>query len=192
MRAGIDVNFRPGEAAVTGAEAQARLDYAGLLSSPGVTLDVTDLTNFLSLRAFERERRRVDILQANVLEKQRLRREVGLYKAKAAEREAERLRAVEEQRRRQMAAEAAAQQKAEAAARALAEKKAADEARAAEEAARKAEQQNLDLLPFDPGGVVRGGELTPPQDGAVISPPVEEPATRNPVLNFDALPGVTP
>ncbi|KQY27262.1 AsmA-like C-terminal region-containing protein [Rhizobium sp. Root482] len=192
MRAGMDVNFRPGEAAVTGAEAQARLDYAGLLSSPGVTLDVTDLTNFLSLRAFERERRRVDILQANVLEKQRLRREVGLYKAKAAEREAERLRAVEEQRRRQMAAEAAAQQKAEAAARALAEKKAADEARAAEEAARKAEQQNLDLLPFDPGGVVRGGELTPPQDGAVISPPVEEPATRNPVLNFDALPGVTP
>ena len=98
------VDFRPGEEALTGAEAQVNLDYAGLLQSPGLTLDVTDLSNFLSLRAFERERRRVETLQANVLEKQRLRREVALYKANAVEREAARLRAAEEQRRRQLAA----------------------------------------------------------------------------------------
>ena len=109
-----------------------------------MTLDATDLSNFLSLRAFERERRRVETLQANVLEKQRLRREVALYRANAAEREAARLRAIEEERRRQLAVEAAARQKAEAEARALAEKKAAAEAaaaKAAEEAARKAEEE---------------------------------------------------
>jgi septal ring factor EnvC (AmiA/AmiB activator) len=37
------------------------------------------MTNYLSLRAFEKERRRVETLQASVLEKQRLRREVALY-----------------------------------------------------------------------------------------------------------------
>ncbi len=196
MNAGIDVDFRPGEEALTGAEAKVSLGYAGLLHSPGLTLDVTDLSNFLSLRAFERERRRVETLQANVLEKQRLRREVALYKANAVEREAARLRAVEEQRRRELAAEAAARQKAEAEAKALAEKKAADEAaaaKAAEEAARKAEEQkNQTLLPFDPtGGVVPGAELTAPQGGTTQQPAEEQPVVPQQGLNFEALPGVT-
>lgn len=80
-------------------------------------MDVTDVTSFLSVRAFERERRRVERLQANVLEKQRLRREVALYKYVAGVREAQRQRdaAVEQQRRaeeerlRDLARQAAAQ-----------------------------------------------------------------------------------
>ncbi len=191
MKAGVTVDFDPGEEALTGAEAQVTLDYAGLLPSPGLTLDATDLSNFLSLRAFERERRRVETLQSNVLEKQRLRREVALYRANAAEREAARLRAIEEERRRQLAAEAAARQKAEADARTLAEKKAAEEA-AAEEAARQAEEEKkLNLLPFDP----TGGELPAPQDGGTPEQPAEQqPTGQTPQqgLNFNTLPGVTP
>lgn len=200
MNAGVTVRFNPGEEALTGAEAQVKLEYAGLLQSPGLTLDANDLSNFLSLRAFERERRRVETLQANVLEKQRLRREVALYKANAAEREAARLRAIEEERRRQLAVEAAARQKAEAEARALAEKKAAEDAaaaKAADEAARKAEEQkNQNLLPFDPtGGVLRGGELPAPEDGGTAQHPAErQPTVQTPPqgLNFNTLPGVTP
>ncbi|MCW0001929.1 AsmA family protein [Pararhizobium sp. YC-54] len=193
MNAGVAVDFRPGEAALTGAEAQVNLDYAGLLHAPGLTFNVTDLSNFLSLRAFERERRRVETLQANVLEKQRLRREVALYKANAIEREAARLRAAEEQRRRALAAKEAARQKAEVEARALAEKKAADEAaaaKAAEEAVRKAEdQKNQGLLPFDPaGGVIRGDELSAPQ-GAGQKSVIQTPQQG---LNFEVLPGVRP
>ncbi|MCV9960977.1 AsmA family protein [Pararhizobium sp. BT-229] len=198
MNAGVDVAFNAGEETLAGAEAQVKLAYAGLLQSPGRTLDATDLSNFLSLRAFERERRRVETLQANVLEKQRLRREVALYKANAAEREAERLRAIEEERRRQLAVEAAARQKAEAEARALAEKKAAEAAaaaKAAEDAARKTEEQkSLNLLPFDPtGGVLRGEDLSAPQDGSAAGQPAEQqPLTPSQGLDFNSLPGVTP
>ena len=196
MKAGVTVDFHPGEEALTGAEPQVKLSYAGLLKSPGLTLDATDLSNYLSLRAFERERRRVETLQANVLEKQRLRREVALYKANAGEREAARLRAIEEERRRQLAVETAARQKAEAEARALAEKKAAEDAAAAKaaEAARKAEEQK-NLLPFDPtGGVLRGGALAAPQDGGTTGQPADEqPTVQTPPqgLDFNTLPGVT-
>ncbi|KQT97184.1 AsmA-like C-terminal region-containing protein [Rhizobium sp. Leaf453] len=202
ITAGIDVDFRPGEEALTGAEAQVSLNYAGLLQSPGMTLDATDLSNFLSLRAFERERRRVETLQANVLEKQRLRREVALYKANAVERESARLRAEEEQRRRELAAKEAARLKAEAEAKATAEKKAAEEAAAAEkaaaearaaaEAARKAkEEKTLNIQPFDPSqGVARGEDLSAPQGGGESGQ--QQDIVPNRPLNFDALPGVTP
>jgi hypothetical protein len=138
-------------------------------------------------------------LQANVLEKQRLRREVALYKANAMEREAARLRAVEEQRRRELAAKEAARQKTEADAKALAEKTAAQEAaaaKAAEAAARKAEEQkSQNLLPFDPtGGVIRGEDLTPPEGGTQQQPAGQQPVIQTPQqgLNFEALPGVRP
>lgn len=198
MTGDLTVDFHPGDDALTGAEAQVNLEFAGLLHAPGLTFDATDLSNFLSLRAFERERRRVETLQANVLEKQRLRREVALYKANATEREAARLRAAEEQRRREMAAQEAARQRAAADAKAQAEKKAAEEAaaaKAAEDAARKAEERKSQtLLPFDPtGGVIRGEELGAPQ-GGTQQPAGQPPAIQTPQqgLNFEALPGVRP
>ena len=110
--------------------------YSGDLEDPSVEFDVAPLTNFLSLRAFERERRRVEMLQASVLEKQRLRREVALYRFLEAERQAARERAEAEERARREEEE---RQRAEAAARAERERAEA-EAREAEAAARRAEE----------------------------------------------------
>ncbi|WP_075292257.1 AsmA family protein [Pararhizobium arenae] len=200
MTASATVKFNAGEAALAGAEPQVRLDYAGLLEAPGVTMDVTDISNFLSLRAFERERRRVETLQANVLEKQRLRREVALYKANAAERAAEKLRAEEEARRRALAAELAAKQKAEAAARAAAEKAAAEKAaaeKAAAEAAAKAAEdaaRQPDVVPFQmpapQGGEVERETLpdVPSTDGPSANP--GQGIGTAPALDFNTLPGV--
>ena len=200
MTGRLSVTYAAGEAALAGAEPEVALDYRGLVDAPGVTLDVQPLANFLSLRRFETERRRVETLQANVLEKQRLRREAALYRSRAEARaalaEAMRLQMEEEQRRRsearerverertaREAAEAAERARRKAAddarrlleaeeqARRLAEQRAADEARRAED---EAARRRLPVLPGE--GVERGGEL-PPLDGSGS-------------LNFDALPGV--
>jgi len=89
----LDLLFNPGTEAVAGAEPSLRLNYNGPLAAPALTIDVSTLSNYLSLRAFEKERRRVEAMQASVLEKQRLRREVALYRSQAAERQAEKERA---------------------------------------------------------------------------------------------------
>lgn len=112
MEAEIGVALNAGEAAMEGAEPNFRLLLQGDALSPAQSLDVTELTNFVSLRAFEIERRRVEALQASVLEKQRLRREAALARSRGQERaaaEAERLRQ-EEEARLKAEAEAAAQQ----------------------------------------------------------------------------------
>jgi uncharacterized protein involved in outer membrane biogenesis len=164
INASLNIALSPGADAVSGSEPALRLDFSGLLASPGRTVDVSDITSFLSLRAFERERRRVERLQASVLEKQRLRREVALYKFNDAERikaaAIEAQRKAEEERLRVLAAEAA-REKAEADARARAEAEAqlkadaetkaqaaaAAKAAADAEAARRAQQQLLDPVP---------------------------------------------
>ncbi|ATN34820.1 hypothetical protein ACO34A_13530 [Rhizobium sp. ACO-34A] len=166
------VALNAGDDALAGAEPGIRLTYAGEIGAPTRQLDVGDLTNFLSLRAFERERRRVEALQSNVLEKQRLRREVVLHRYREEERqkaEAERARVAEE-----------ARQKAEEAERLAAEEEARRAAQAASEGASAPETQ-------------------PPGDGTVAAPemPVspDEKVTRDSLpparpLQFDSLPGV--
>jgi uncharacterized protein involved in outer membrane biogenesis len=156
ITASLDINLNPGGEALAGAEPAVRLDFSGVLGSPGRVMDVTDITGYLSLRAFERERRRVERLQSNVLEKQRLRREVSLYKFNNAERERaaaiETQRRAEEERLRTLAAQQAEREKAEAEARAKAEaevrarEKADADAKAAADAARRA-QDELSLPP---------------------------------------------
>ncbi len=84
----LTVAFDAGDAAVSGASPTVRLLVQGPVAAPVVTLDTSDMASYLSLQAFERERRRVETLQANVLEKQRLRREVAYYAALAAARQA--------------------------------------------------------------------------------------------------------
>jgi membrane protein involved in colicin uptake len=129
-------------------------------------MDVTDITGYLSLRAFERERRRVEKLQSNVLEQQRLRREVSLAKFNDQQREKaaaiEAQREAEEDRLRTLAAEQAAREKAEAeakakaaaevAAKAQAEAaaKAAADAKAKADADAEAERQAKELLATPP------------------------------------------
>lgn len=200
MTGRLSVAYKAGEDALAGAEPEVVLGYRGLVEAPGFELDAQPLANYLSLRRFETERRRVETLQANVLEKQRLRREAALYRARtdarAALAEAERLQREEEERRRVEAQERAAKERADRAAaeeaervrrsaeddarriieaeqqaRRLAEQRAAEEARKAEEEARRRR------LPVNGGEAVeRGGELPPVEGGGS--------------LNFEALPGV--
>lgn len=127
--------FEPGVEAIAGGDPSVVFGLGGLLVDPAVSIDAGQLTNYLSMRAFERERRKVELLQAGVVEKQRLRREIALLNERAAQREAARLAAEEAAR---IAAEEAARRAEEEAAR-LAEEEAARQA--AEEAARQAEEE---------------------------------------------------
>jgi len=83
----LDLTYSPGEEKQSGADPIVRLTFAGPFARPTRVLDMTQMSNFLSLRKFEQERRRVEILQAKLEEKQRLRRETMLWKTRYAERE---------------------------------------------------------------------------------------------------------
>lgn len=111
--------FEPGVEAVAGGDPSVVLGINGLLVDPDFSINAVQMSNYLSMRAFERERRKVELLQAGVVEKQRLRREIALLRQREDEREAARIAAEEEARR---AAEEA-------------------ERRAAEEAVREAERE---------------------------------------------------
>lgn len=130
LRGDLAMTFDPGKEGGAGGTPMVRFAFAGDVADPQVGFDVMALTNFLSLRAFEQERRRVEILQASVLEKQRLRREVILYRSLAAKRQAEKEKAEAEERarleeeRRQAEAAAAAE-----AARERAEERAVEQQR---------------------------------------------------------------
>ncbi len=102
LTGGVELLFNAGTEEIAGAEPSIRLNYTGPLAQPALTTDVSGLTGYLSLRAFERERRRVEALQASVMEKQRLRREVALYRFQASERQAAAQRAKEEEEARKL------------------------------------------------------------------------------------------
>ena len=171
LNGAIDVTYGAGDEALAGGEPTVRFGYSGTVKDPQVEVSVAPLANFLSLRAFERERRRVEALQASVLEKQRLRREVALYRYLAAERQAARDRAeAEEQSRR----EEEARRQAEAAAQA--ERVRAEAAtRAAEQERRRQEQSPPPVLSLPPSPDVFRQDL----------PPLQAPTLQN-------LPGVEP
>lgn len=107
MDASIALTYDAGDEAVAGGDPTVRLLYSGDRREPRERVDTAALTNFLSMRAYEQERRRVEMLQSSVLEKQRLRREVSLYNFNAAERQAEKARMEAEERQRQAMVEAA-------------------------------------------------------------------------------------
>lgn len=87
LAARLSVAFKPGEESQAGADPTVNLDWQGPLARPERQIEITALNSFLSLRRFEQERRRVEIMQANIAEKQRLRREASLYRSLDAERE---------------------------------------------------------------------------------------------------------
>ncbi|NKN36252.1 AsmA family protein [Agrobacterium sp. a22-2] len=175
LSAAIGISLNAGDEVLDGAEPAFRMLYEGDLAGPDRSLDVADLTNYLSLRAFERERRRVETMQSNVLEKQRLRREVALYRFQATERQVAREKAEAEERLRREEAEKARLAAEEAAARQEVERRAAEAARA-----------------VDP-------PVVPPADAPAAANPVPVPNTDTverganlpPAgLRFDSLPGV--
>ena len=173
----VTVSPEVGNDDLAGADPDIRVRLSGRLPAPERSLDVTDVTNYLSMRAFERERRRVETLQSNVLEKQRLRREVALYKFRALEREkaeaAERARLEEEARR---------QAEADALARKAAEEEAARRAAEEEAARQRAIEEGTGTAQPPPEGQTPPVETAPPS-GATTG-------TTPPKLRFDDLPGV--
>ncbi len=137
------------EDAVTGAQPEVGLSFSGPLAAPKRMVDVAPFTGYLTIRAFEREVDRVEKLQADILEKDRMRRLLRLYREQAKHREDERLAAeqavIDAQKAAQLAAaEADAKKAAEAKAAqdvVAARIKAEQEAAARAEAARKAAEQ---------------------------------------------------
>jgi uncharacterized protein involved in outer membrane biogenesis len=105
LDAALTVAFHADDATAIGSTPTIRVLLTGPVGAPVATLDTNEMASYLSLQAFERERRRVETLQSNVLEKQRLRREVAYYAALAAARQAAKDKAELE---RKKAAEAAA------------------------------------------------------------------------------------
>ncbi|MDJ0931181.1 hypothetical protein [Breoghania sp.] len=154
-----------GENAVTGAEPQVGVLFRGPLDAPHREIDIQPFTAFLTLRAFEKEVRRVEDLQADVNERERLMREqrqLNRNKAKrerAAEEKAEREQAAKEEAARKVEEEAAqrakAQQEKAAQEKAAREKKAAQEKAAQEKAACDAAKAAKEPQTSDTGDIGR-------------------------------------
>nr|WP_255696855.1 AsmA-like C-terminal region-containing protein [Aurantimonas sp. HBX-1] len=123
----------PGDDRVAGAEPAVAYTLEGPLAAPTLSRDVAALTNYLSVRALEREQARVEAMQESLQERLRLRREARFYRWQEAEAaritEERRLVAEEAERRR---AEAAAEAERRAAEAAAAERREAEAAAAAE------------------------------------------------------------
>jgi hypothetical protein len=136
------VAYKPGDEALVGSEPVVNFSLEGPLGATKRAFDSQPLGQFLTQRALEKEQRRVEAMQAELLEKQRLRREVRYYSdLQAARVERKRLDDLrvkaETEARARAVADYKAKQQAEAAARAKAE----EEARLAAEQAAKAEAE---------------------------------------------------
>lgn len=114
-----EIAYDAGPDALVGSEPSLGIAVTGRFGETVARFDTAPLTQFLTQRALEREQARVEALQAGLLERQRLRREVRYYAALAddaarlrqeeaerAAREAERQRAAQEQVNRETAATA--------------------------------------------------------------------------------------
>ena len=126
-----EVAYDPGSEALVGSQPSLNFSLEGVPGEVALAFDAQPMAQFLTQRALEIEQARVEAMQAALLEKQRLRREVRYYamlQQARADAEAERLRLEEE-----------AQVKAEAEAKAKAEEDA--RLKAEEEAKRKAEEE---------------------------------------------------
>ncbi|OQM77374.1 AsmA family protein [Manganibacter manganicus] len=148
------IAYRPGEEALVGSEPVVNFTVEGPIGSAKRSFDTGPLAQFLTQRALEKEQRRVEAMQASLLEKQRLRREARYY----ANLQEDRARAAEELRRQQ---EEEARRKAEAEAKA---------AEAAEEAMRIATQERERLE----------AERKAAEQAAPIEHPSLPPANDNP------------
>lgn len=130
LLAGTDAGVEAGTG--SGSEPMLRFNVHGFYANPVVKVDHQPLVQFLTQRALEREQERVEAMQAQLTEKQALRREVELYQAREAARQAA-LQQEEERRRTDAKARAAVKAKADAKAKADEEAQRAAEQRAAEQ-----------------------------------------------------------
>jgi len=135
------ITYRPGDEALVGSEPAMNFTAEGPFGAVKRQFDSEPLTQFLTQRALEKEQRRVEAMQAVLLEKQRLRREVRYYAAlqDARDKAAEELRQQQEAERLKAEADAKAKAEADAKAQAEADAKAQAEAKAEAKAKAKAD-----------------------------------------------------
>lgn len=197
------VSYKPGDEALVGSEPAMNFSLEGPLGATERSFDSDPMAQFLTQRALEQEQRRVEAMQAVLLEKQRLRREVRYYNALSAAREerkrleALRVKAETDARVRAAAdykakleAEAAAKAKAEEDARLAAEQaKAEQEKREAEQAARAAQEKTK--AEAERGSAGQGSQIErlplPQADEAPPPTPPERPAPKSDVFSIDNL-----
>ena len=136
------IRYQPGQEALVGSDPALRFMLEGPVGATSRTFDTEPLAQFLTQRALENEQARVEGMQAALLERQRLRREVRYYAALQEEHDL----AVAEWRRQQEEARQAAEarRQAEEQARLLAEEEARLKAEA-EERVRQAEAEKARL-----------------------------------------------
>lgn len=94
------IDFDAGTEALVGSEPSLGIAVTGRYGETALRFDAAPMTQYLTQRALEREQARVEAMQAGLLERQRLRREVRYYAALADD----------AARRREEAAERAAQE----------------------------------------------------------------------------------
>ncbi|MET3660788.1 AsmA family protein [Aquamicrobium ahrensii] len=140
------IAYRPGEDALVGSEPVLNFAIEGEAPAGDMqrSFDSAPLAQYLTQRALEHEQQRVEAMQAELLEKQRLRREARYY----ADLQVQRERAAEEERRRQEEARLKAEE--EARAKAEAERAAREEQerlRREAEAARTRAQPAIERMP---------------------------------------------
>ena len=138
------LTFKPSKRdVISGTDPVVTIGWNGPFDEPQQSIDSGQLEGYLSLRAFENSQRRIETLEAQVIEKQRIQRQIAFnfareqYQVRLAE---EALRILEEQKR---ALEASERKRLEEAVRRLQEERArlAEDARIREEEARRLEEQ---------------------------------------------------
>ena len=170
------ITYDAGAESVSGSEPMIRFSLRGPLGESRPVLDTDPLTRFLTQRALELEQARVEHMQAVLLERQRLRREMRYFTARAAEREA-----AEAARRAQEAERVRLEREAERARRAAEERERQE--REAEEARRRAEE----AAPARPEE-----QPTPGAVGPIQVPPLEAPDPDGSEIERRALPPPEP
>lgn len=168
------VTYAAGDEALVGSEPAVGFAVSGQPGDVSASFDTGPLAQFLTQRALEKEQARVEAMQAELLEKQRLRHEVRYYAALQAERDR-----LEEERRR---AEEDVRRKAEEAARIRAEEEAARRKAEEEEAKARSDAAARQEVPDQPAPEAE------PQDAPAPLPPDAAPLPGD-RLDFDTGPG---
>ena len=147
---GWTLSVDPGETEqFGGSPPQVGIVFRGPLAEPVRQIDVSALTGYLNVRKFELEVRRIEEMQADILEKEKFNREARRLREAQVRREREAREAAE---RARLEAEAAVRRAAEEKAAREAEEKARREAeeKARREAERRAQQQPVVIDPAVP------------------------------------------
>lgn len=145
MNANTAIEFMPSRRdQISGADPEAVVSWAGPLKSLERSVNTDRLEGYLSLRAFEASQRRLETLEAQVIEKQRLRNQIAYAFAREQYEERQRqeaLRLEEERKLREAEEQKLKEAEAEAAAAELEQLRKIEEAQRLEEQARLAREK---------------------------------------------------